>query len=140
MIENPRLKDRSHPDLESIQAILKQIEGALAVRRQKADHSRRAEYESEDLDLRRYICRHVLDYHDQMDDALVEFWLECIRYDGSYDLDMERPAEESTPDMREQLSAARAQQEAMRLADDNAVRQRAQQERERQQYEMERAL
>lgn len=39
MIENPRLKDRSHPDLESIQAILKQIEGALAVRRQKADHS-----------------------------------------------------------------------------------------------------
>lgn len=140
MIENPRLKDRSHPDLESIQAILKQIEGALAVRRQKADHSRRAEYEAEDLDIRRYICRHVLDYHDQMDDALVEFWLECIRYDGSYDLDMERPSEESTPDMREQLSAARAQQEAMRLADDNAVRQRAQQERERQQYEMERSL
>lgn len=138
MIENPRLKDRPRPDLESIQAILKQIEGALAIRRQKAD--RRAEYEAEDLELRRYICRHVLDYYVQMDDALVEFWLECIRYDGSYDLDMERPADSPTPDMREQLSAARVQQEAMRLTDEEAVRQRTQQERERQQYEMERSL
>ncbi len=82
MSVHPRLKDRPHPDLESIQAILKQIEGALAVRRQKADHSRRAEYEAEDLDIRRYICRHVLDYHDQMDDALVEFWLECHFHSG----------------------------------------------------------
>lgn len=140
MSANPRLKERPHPDLESIQAILKQIEDALAVRRQKADHSRRAEYEAEDLELRRYICRHVLDFHDQMDDALVEFWLECIRYDGSYDLDMERPADSPTPDMREQLSAARAQQESMRLADEDAARQRAQVERARQQHEMERSL
>ena len=139
MSVHPRLKDRPHPDLESIQAILKQIEGALAVRRQKADHSRRAEYEAEDLAIRRSICRLVLDYHPQMDVALGEFWCESTLHDGSYDLDMERPSEESTPDMREQLSAARAQQEAMRLADDNAVRQREQQDRERQE-EVERSL
>lgn len=139
MSVNPRLKDRPHPDLESIQAILKQIEEALAIRRQKADHSRRAEYEAEDLELRRYICRHVLDFHDQMDDALVEFWLECIRYDGSYDLAMDRPAESTTPDMREQLTAARAQQESQRHADEEAAQQREQRDRERQ-MEMERSM
>ncbi len=92
----------------------------------KMDTSRLLGYQIEDLDIRRYICLHVLSYLDIMEKEMVEFWLECIRYDGSYDFSMERPFDYSSMEMR--LADARSLHEQQRSADEL---QREEQERER---------
>ena len=93
------------------------------------DTSRLLGYQIEDLDIRRYICLHVLSYLDIMEKEMVEFWLECIRYDGSYDFSMERPFDYSSMEMR--LADARSLHEQQRSADEL---QREEQERERWKY------
>ena len=80
-----REKKREFPNPEELTALLQKIDAELAIRRTKMDTSRLLGYQIEDLDIRRYICMHVLSYLDIMEKEMVEFWLECIRYDGSYD-------------------------------------------------------
>lgn len=121
-----REKKREFPNPEELTALLQKIEAELAVRRTKMDTSRLLDYQIEDLEIRRYICKHVLGYLDVMEKEMVEFWLECIRYDGSYDFSMERPFDYSSMEMR--LADARSLHEQQRSADEL---QRKEQERER---------
>jgi hypothetical protein len=121
-----RERKREFPNPEDLSALLQKIEAELAVRRTKMDTSRLLGYQIEDLEIRRYICKHVLGYLDVMEKEMVEFWLECIRYDGSYDFSMERPFDYSSMEMR--LADARSLHEQQRLADEL---QKEEQERER---------
>lgn len=121
-----RERKREFPNPEDLSALLQKIEAELAVRRTKMDTSRLLGYQIEDLEIRRYICKHVLDYLDVMEKEMVEFWLECIRYDGSYDFSMERPFDYSSMEMR--LADARSLHEQQRSADEL---QKEEQERER---------
>lgn len=121
-----REKKREFPNPEELTALLQKIEAELAVRRTKMDTSRLLDYQIEDLEIRRYICKHVLGYLDVMEKEMVEFWLECIRYDGSYDFSMERPFDYSSMEMR--LADARSLHEQQRSADEL---QKEEQERER---------
>ncbi len=121
-----REKKREFPNPEDLSALLQKIEAELAVRRTKMDTSRLLGYQIEDLEIRRYICKHVLGYLDVMEKEMVEFWLECIRYDGSYDFSMERPFDYSSMEMR--LADARSLHEQQRSADEL---QKEEQERER---------
>ena len=88
-----REKKREFPNPEELTALLQKIDAELAIRRTKMDTSRLLGYQIEDLDIRRYICMHVLSYLDIMEKEMVEFWLECIRYDGSYDFSMSKALE-----------------------------------------------
>ena len=119
-------RKREFPNPEELTALLQKIDAELAIRRTKMDTSRLLGYQIEDLDIRRYICLHVLSYLDIMEKEMVEFWLECIRYDGSYDVSMERPFDYSSMEMR--LADARSLHEQQRSADEL---QREEQERER---------
>lgn len=119
-------RKREFPNPEELTALLQKIEAELAVRRTKMDTSRLLGYQIEDLEIRRYICKHVLGYLDVMEKEMVEFWLECIRYDGSYDFSMERPFDYSSMEMR--LADARSLHEQQRSADEL---QKEEQERER---------
>lgn len=121
-----RERKRVFPNPEDLSALLQKIEAELAVRRTKMDTSRLLGYQIEDLEIRRYICKHVLGYLDVMEKEMVEFWLECIRYDGSYDFSMERPFDYSSMEMR--LADARSLHEQQRSADEL---QKEEQERER---------
>lgn len=121
-----RERKREFPNPEDLSALLQKIEAELAVRRAKMDTSRLLGYQIEDLEIRRYICKHVLGYLDVMEKEMVEFWLECIRYDGSYDFSMERPFDYSSMEMR--LADARSLHEQQRSADEL---QKEEQERER---------
>ncbi|MCO7161727.1 hypothetical protein NIA10_14280 [Agathobaculum butyriciproducens] len=121
-----RERKREFPNPEDLSALLQKIEAELAVRRTKMDTSRLLGYQIEDLEIRRYICKHVLGYLDVMEKEMVEFWLECIRYDGSYDFSMERPFDYSSMEMR--LADARSLHEQQRSADEL---QKEEQERER---------
>lgn len=121
-----RERKREFPNPEDLSALLQKIEAELAVRRTKMDTSRLLGYQIEDLEIRRYICKHVLGYLDVMEKEMVEFWLECIRYDGSYDFSMERPFDYSSMEMR--LADARSMHEQQRSADEL---QKEEQERER---------
>lgn len=121
-----RERKREFPNPEDLSALLQKIEAELAVRRTKMDTSRLLGYQIEDLEIRRYICKHVLGYLDVMEKEMVEFWLECIRYDGSYDFSMERPFDYSSMEMR--LADARSLHEQLRSADEL---QKEEQERER---------
>ena len=120
-----RERKREFPNPEDLSALLQKIEAELAVRRTKMDTSRLLGYQIEDLEIRRYICKHVLGYLDVMEKEMVEFWLECIRYDGSYDFSMERPFDYSSMEMR--LADARSLHEQQRSADEL---QKEEQERE----------
>ena len=119
-------RKREFPNPEELTALLQKIDAELAIRRTKMDTSRLLGYQIEDLDIRRYICLHVLSYLDIMEKEMVEFWLECIRYDGSYDFSMERLFDYSSMEMR--LADARSLHEQQRSADEL---QREEQERER---------
>ena len=119
-------RKREFPNPEELTALLQKIDAELAIRRTKMDTSRLLGYQIEDLDIRRYICLHVLSYLDIMEKEMVEFWLECIRYDGSYDFSMERHIDYSSMVMR--LADARSLHEQQRSADEL---QREEQERER---------
>ena len=119
-------RKREFPNPEELTALLQKIDAELAIRRTKMDTSRLLGYQIEDLDIRRYICLHVLSYLDIMEKEMVEFWLECIRYDASYDFSMERPFDYSSMEMR--LADARSLHEQQRSADEL---QREEQERER---------
>lgn len=121
-----RERKREFPNPEDLSALLQKIEAELAVRRTKMDTSRLLGYQIEDLEIRRYICKHVLGYLDVMEKEMVEFWLECIRYDGSYDFSMERPFDYSSMEMR--LADARSLHEQQRSTDEL---QKEEQERER---------
>lgn len=121
-----RERKREFPNPEDLSALLQKIEAELAVRRTKMVTSRLLGYQIEDLEIRRYICKHVLGYLDVMEKEMVEFWLECIRYDGSYDFSMERPFDYSSMEMR--LADARSLHEQQRSADEL---QKEEQERER---------
>lgn len=121
-----RERKREFPNPEDLSALLQKIEAELAVRRTKMETSRLLGYQIEDLEIRRYICKHVLGYLDVMEKEMVEFWLECIRYDGSYDFSMERPFDYSSMEMR--LADARSLHEQQRSADEL---QKEEQERER---------
>ena len=121
-----RERKREFPNPEDLSALLQKIEAELAVRRTKMDTSRLLGYQIEDLEIRRYICKHVLGYLDVMEKEMVEFWLECIRYDGSYDFSMELPFDYSSMEMR--LADARSLHEQQRSADEL---QKEEQERER---------
>ena len=116
-----RERKREFPNPEDLSALLQKIEAELAVRRTKMDTSRLLGYQID-----RYICKHVLGYLDVMEKEMVEFWLECIRYDGSYDFSMERPFDYSSMEMR--LADARSLHEQQRSADEL---QKEEQERER---------
>lgn len=119
-------RKREFPNSEELTALLRKIDAELAIRRTKMDTSRLLGYQIEDLDIRRYICMHVLSYLDIMEKEMVEFWLECIRYDGSYDFSMERPFDYSSMEMR--LANARSLHEQQCSAD---KLQKQEQERER---------
>lgn len=121
-----REKKREFPNSEELTALLQKIDAELAIRRTKMDTSRLLGYQIEDLDIRRYICMHVLSYLDIMEKEMVEFWLECIRYDGSYDFSMERPFDYSSMETR--LADARNLREQQHSAGEL---QREKQERER---------
>ena len=105
-------RKREFPNPEELTALLQKIDAELAIRRTKMDTSRLLGYQIEDLDI--------------MEKEMVEFWLECIRYDGSYDFSMERPFDYSSMEMR--LADARSLHEQQRSADEL---QREEQERER---------
>ena len=107
-------RKRELPNPEELTALLQKIDAELAIRRTKMDTSRLLGYQIEDLDIRRYICLHVLSYLDIMEKEMVEFWLECIRYDYS--------------SMEMRLADARSLHEQQRSADEL---QREEQERER---------
>lgn len=119
-------RKREFPNSEELTALLQKIDAELDIRRTKIDTSRLLGYQIEDLDIRRYICMHVLSYLDIMEKEMVEFWLECIRYDGSYDFSMERPFDYSSMEMR--LANARSLHEQQCSAD---KLQKQEQERER---------
>lgn len=119
-------RKREFPNPEELTALLHKIDAELDIRRTKMDTSRLLGYQIEDLDIRRYICLHVLSYLDIMEKEMVEFWLECIRYDGSYDFSMERPFDYSSMEMR--LANARSLHEQQCSAD---KLQKQEQERER---------
>lgn len=119
-------RKREFPDPEELSAILQKIEAELAVRRTKMDTSRLLGYQIEELEIRQYICKHVLSYLDVMEKEMVEFWLECIRYDGSYDFSMERPFDYTSMETR--LADARSLREQQRSAGEQA---KQEQERER---------
>lgn len=121
-----REKKREFPNPEELTALLQKIDAELAIRRTKMDTSRLLGYQIEDLDIRRYICMHVLSYLDIMEKEMVEFWLECIRYDGSYDFSMERLFDYSSMETR--LADARNLREQQHSAGEL---QREKQERER---------
>lgn len=121
-----REKKREFPNPEELTALLQKIDAELAIRRTKMDTSRLLGYQIEDLDIRRYICMHVLSYLDIMEKEMVEFWLECIRYDDSYDFSMERPFDYSSMETR--LADARNLREQQHSAGEL---QREKQERER---------
>ena len=121
-----REKKREFPNPEELTALLQKIDAELAIRRTKMDTSRLLGYQIEDLDIRRYICMHVLSYLDIMEKEMVEFWLECIRYVGSYDFSMERPFDYGSMETR--LADARNLREQQHSAGEL---QREKQERER---------
>ena len=62
-----REKKREFPNPEELTALLQKIDAELAIRRTKMDTSRLLGYQIEDLDIRRYICMHVLSYLDIME-------------------------------------------------------------------------
>lgn len=119
-------RKREFPNPEELSAILQKIEAELAIRKTKMDTSRLLGYQIEELEIRQYICKHVISYLDVMEKEMVEFWLECIRYDGSYDFSMERPFDYTS--METQLADARSLREQQRSAGEQA---KQEQERER---------
>ena len=70
-------RKREFPNSEELTALLQKIDAELAIRRTKMDTSRLLGYQIEDLDIRRYICLHVLSYLDIMEKEMVEFWLDA---------------------------------------------------------------
>ena len=60
-------RKREFPNPEELTALLQKIDAELAIRRTKMDTSRLLGYQIEDLDIRRYICLHVLSIRLQFD-------------------------------------------------------------------------